>query len=184
MLVALIILSYLKENTGAINKIMLDYSCNQSLSYKKSFASTKLPNKIKLHINLYIIGCPFSMYKIIIMYTEILSYSKATNICLMENNPDVKTAFISSLLHAIFACNRLLFLKIFSNLVHFLPNFQIFALFHIFPLFSEKPHTCPYFLELALDNLLKFKNIYLLFNNLKSARLFRFLHHQALLIYK
>ena len=61
MLVALIILSYLKENTGAINKIMLDFSYNQSFSYKKSFASTKLPNKIKLHINLYIIGYPFSM---------------------------------------------------------------------------------------------------------------------------
>ena len=29
-----------------------------------------------------------------------------------------------------------------------------------------------------------FKNIYLLFNNLKSAKHFGFLHHQALLIYK
>ena len=74
-----------------------DYSCNQNLSYKKSFASTKLWNKIKLHINLYIMGCPFSMYTIISMYTEILSYSRATNICWMEN-PDDKRAFSSSLL--------------------------------------------------------------------------------------
>ena len=118
-----------KSNTGAINKIMLDkwdYSCNQNLSCKNSFASTKLWNKIKLHINLYIMGCTFSMYTVISMYTEILSYSRATNICWMENNPDGKRAFSSSLLRAIAARNHLPFLKIFSNLVHFCANFQIF----------------------------------------------------------
>ena len=109
-----------------------DYSCNQNLSYKKSFASTKLWNKIKLHINLYIMGCPFSMYTIISMYTEILSYSRATNICWMENNPDGKRAFSSSLLCAIVAHNHLPFFKIFSNIVHFCPNFQIFFLFLTF----------------------------------------------------
>ena len=30
----------------------------------------------------------FSMYTIISMYTEILSYSRATHICWMESNPD------------------------------------------------------------------------------------------------
>ena len=121
-----------KSNTGAINKIMLDqwdYSCNQNLSYKNSFASTKLWNKIKLHINLYIMGCPFSMYTIIIMYTEILSYSRATNIYWMENNRDGKRAFSSSLLRSLVALNHLPFFKIFSTLVHFCTNFQIFCPF-------------------------------------------------------
>ena len=135
MLVALIFLSELKANTGVINKIMLDkwdYSCNQNLSHKKSFASTKLWNKIKLLINLYIMGCPFSMYTIISMYTEILSYSRATNICWMENNPDGKRAFSSSLLSAIVARSHSTFSKMFSNLVHFRPNFQIFCPFSTF----------------------------------------------------
>ena len=109
-----------------------DYSCNQNLSYKKSFASTKLWNKIKLHINLYIMGCPFSMYTIISMYTEILSYSRATNICWMENNPDGKRAFSSSLLRAIVACNQLPFFKIFPSPVNFCPNLQIFCPFLTF----------------------------------------------------
>ena len=109
-----------------------DYSCNQNLSYKKSFASTKLWNKIKLHINLYIMDCPFSMYTIISMYTEILSCSRATNICWMENNPDGKRAFSSSLLSAIVARNYLPFFKIFSNLVHFCLDFQTFCHFLTF----------------------------------------------------
>ena len=114
---------------------MLDkwnYSCNQNLSYRKSFVSTKLWNKIKLHINLYIIGCPFIMYTIISMYTEILSYSKATNIYWMDNNPNGKRVFSSSLLRAIIAHNDLTFFKIFSNIVHFCPDFQIFCAFLTF----------------------------------------------------
>ena len=109
-----------------------DYSCNQNLSYEKNFTSTKFWNKIKLHINLYIMACPFNMYTIISMYTEILSYSRATNICWMENNPDGKRAFSSSLLRAIVAHSHLPFFKIFLNLVHFCPNFQIFCLFLTF----------------------------------------------------
>ena len=42
----------------------------------------------RLHINLYIMGRPFSMWTIIGLYTEILSYSRASYICWMENNPD------------------------------------------------------------------------------------------------
>ena len=135
MLVAFIFLSDLKANTGAINKIMLDkwdYSWNQNLSYKKSFASAKLWNKIKLHINLYIMDCLFSMYTIISMYTEILSNGKATKISWMENNPDGKRAFSSSLLSAIVTRNHLTLFKTFSNLVHFCPNFQIFCPFLTF----------------------------------------------------
>ena len=33
-------------------------------------------------------GRPFSMWTIIGLYTEILSYSRASYICWMENNPD------------------------------------------------------------------------------------------------
>ena len=125
-----------------------DYSCNQNLSYKNFFASTKLWNKIKLHINLYIMGSPFSSYTIIRMYTEILSYSRATNIFWMENNTDGKRAFSSSLLRATVACSHLPFFKILSSLVHFCPNFQIFCPFlTFFCLFSGKSHACPYFLE-------------------------------------
>ena len=122
-----------------------DYSCNQILSYKKSFASTKLWNKIKVHVNLYIMGCPFSIYTIISMYTEILSYSRANNICWMENNPDGKRALSSSLLRAIVAHNHLPFFKIFSNLIHLCLNFQIICsllIFFLFFCFSRKSHTC------------------------------------------
>ena len=132
---------------------MLDkwsYSCNQNISYKKSFASTKLWNKMKLHINLYIMGCPSSMYIIISMYTEILSHSRATNICWKENNPDGKRAFSSSLLHAIVARSHLPFFKnIFKSCI-FLSKFSnILAFFNISLSFCffRKSRACPYFLE-------------------------------------
>ena len=45
--------------------------------------------------------------------------------------------------------HQLLFFKIFSNFVHFCPNFQIFIPFcsfkNIFNPFSELLHACPYF---------------------------------------
>ena len=69
-----------------MNKIMLDkweYNCNKNLSYKR-FASSKLWNKIKTTYKPLHKGLSTSMYTIISMYTEILSYS----ICWMENNPD------------------------------------------------------------------------------------------------
>ena len=102
-----------------------DYSCNQNLSFKKSFASTKLSNKSKLYIELYIMGCPFSMYTIISMYKEISSYSRATNICWMEKNTDGKRDFSSSLLRAIVERNHLFHFKILSNLVYSFLNSQI-----------------------------------------------------------
>ena len=60
-------------------------------------------------------------------------------------------AFSSSSSSAIITHNHLPFLKIFSNLVHFCPNFQIFCPFlsflTFFCPFSEKSHTRPYFIE-------------------------------------
>ena len=57
-------------------------------------------------------------------------------------------AYSSSLLHMIIACNHLPLFKIFSNFIHFCPNFQIFSPFSRFTCpFSEKSHPCPYFLE-------------------------------------
>ena len=65
-------------------------------------------------------------------------------------------AFSSSLLHAITTRNHLPFYKIFSNLIHFCPNFEIFCPFlTFFPLFSGKSHARPNFLEQTLANLLK-----------------------------
>ena len=57
---------------------------------------------------------------------------------------------------AIVARSHLPFFKIFLNLVHFWPNFQIFYPFlTFFYLFFGKSHALPYFLEWALGNLLK-----------------------------
>ena len=60
----------------------------------KSFLSKKFcfkqnfETRLRLHINLYIIGRPFNIWKIISMYTEMLLQSRATHICRMEKNPD------------------------------------------------------------------------------------------------
>ena len=63
---------------------------------------------------------------------------------------------------AIIACNHLPFFKIFSNFVHFCPNFKYFthiscAYLHIsvcahFCPFHEKSNAYPYFLEYALTS--------------------------------
>ena len=46
-----------------------------------------------------------------------------------EANSGINRAYSSSLLHAIIACNHLPLFKIFSNFVHFHPNFQILPKF-------------------------------------------------------
>ena len=71
----------------------------------------------------------------------------------------VPTTFPSSLLSELISHNHLPFFKIFSNFVHFCPNFHIFFPFLLFfnffffspffVLFSEKSHVCLYFLEQA-----------------------------------
>ena len=114
------------------------------------FASIKLWNKIKLHVNLYIMGCPFSMYTIISMYTETLSYSRATNICWMENNPDGKGAFSSSLRRGIVTHNHLPFFTTFANLVHFCPNFHILPFLNIFWPFLWKITCMPLLSRIGL----------------------------------
>ena len=105
-------------------------------------------------------GRPFSTYTITSMYIEILSYSIVTNNCWMENNPDGKSTFSSSLFRAIVAPNHLAFFKILSNLVHFCLNFQIFlplfdSFFFFVVVFFCKMTCIPDFLEYVLGNLLK-----------------------------
>ena len=75
-------------------------------------------------------------------------------------------AFSSSLLRAIIARNHLLFFKIFSNFVHFCPNFQIFCPFLTFFLSWPSrisPNRC------FSVNFVKFLRIHFLQNN--SGRL-------------
>ena len=103
-------------------------------------------------------GRPFRTDTITSMYIEILSCSIVTNNCWMENNPDGKSTFSSSLFRAIVAPNHLAFFKILSNLVHFCLNFQIFCpfltVFFVVVFFCKM--TCiPDFLEYVLGNLLK-----------------------------
>ena len=58
-------------------------------------------------------------------------------------------AYSTSLSRAIIARNHLPFFKIFSNFIHFCPNFQIIcSSLPFFCPFSEKSHACPYFLEI------------------------------------
>ena len=65
-----------------------DYSYNHNFSYQKFLLTPNFETRLRLHINFYIIGRPFNVYTFCNLYTEILSYSKATNICEMGNNPD------------------------------------------------------------------------------------------------
>ena len=59
-------------------------------------------------------------------------------------------AYSSGLLRAIIACNHLPFFKIFSNFVHFCPNFQIFSPFFALFFLKNRTHALT-FLEKALD---------------------------------
>ena len=56
----------------------------------------------------------------------------------------ITKAYSGCFMHATLARMRLPFFKIFSNFVHFCPNFTIFCPF------SEKSHLCPFFLQQAL----------------------------------
>ena len=64
----------------------------------------------------------------------------------MENNPGGNKAFSSSLLHAITTRNHLPFFKMFSNLIYFCPNFEIFC-----PFLTFFP---PFFWKIARTSLL------------------------------
>ena len=79
MLVVLIFLSQLKVKTEAINKIMLELLLANGIIVairifliKKVLPQPNFETRSGLHINLYIMGCPFSMYIIISMHTDVI----------------------------------------------------------------------------------------------------------------
>ena len=79
MLVVLIFLLQLKVKTEAINKIMLELLIVNGIIVsirifliKKVSLQLNFETRSRLHINLYIMGHPFSMCIIISMHTEIL----------------------------------------------------------------------------------------------------------------
>ena len=79
MLVVLIILSQLKVKTEAINKIMLELLIVNGIIVairifliKKVSLQPNFETRSRLHINLYIMGRPSSMYIIISMYTDLI----------------------------------------------------------------------------------------------------------------
>ena len=79
MLVVLIFLSQLKVKTEAINKIMLELLIVNGIIVairifliKKVSLQPNFETRSRLHINLYIMGRPFSMYIIISMHTNLI----------------------------------------------------------------------------------------------------------------
>ena len=79
MLVVLIFLSQLKVKTEAINKIMLELLIVNEIIVaitifliKKVSLQPNFETRSRLHINLYIMGRPSSMYIIISMYTDLI----------------------------------------------------------------------------------------------------------------
>ena len=79
MLVVLIFLSQLKVKTEAINKIMLELLIVNGIIVairifliKKVSLQPNFETRSRLHINLYIMGRPSSMYIIISMYTDLI----------------------------------------------------------------------------------------------------------------
>ena len=79
MLVVLIFLSQLKVKTEAINKIMLELLIVNGIIVairiffiKKVLLQPNFETRSRLHINLYIMGRPSSMYIIISMYTDLI----------------------------------------------------------------------------------------------------------------
>ena len=71
--------SQLKVKTEAINKIMLELLLANGIIVairifliKKVLPQPNFETKSRLHINLYIMGCPFSMYIIISMHTDVI----------------------------------------------------------------------------------------------------------------
>ena len=81
-------LSQLKVKAEAINKIMLELVIINRvivtiriLLIKKVLLQPNFETRSRLHMNFCIMGRPFSMYIVISIRTEILSYSRATHIC-------------------------------------------------------------------------------------------------------
>ena len=75
-----------QENNVGVSNYKWNYSCTQNPPYqKKGSLQTNFETRSRLHINLFVIRHPFSMYIIITMHAENLSYNRATHIC--ENCP-------------------------------------------------------------------------------------------------
>ena len=79
MFVVLIFLLQLKVKTEAINKIMLELLIVNGIIVairifliKKVSLQPNFETRSRLHINLYIMGRPFSMYIIISIYTDLI----------------------------------------------------------------------------------------------------------------
>ena len=79
MLVVFLFSSQLKVKTEAINKIMLELLVVNRIIVairifliKKVLLQPNFETRSRLHINLYIMGCPFSMYIIISMHTDLI----------------------------------------------------------------------------------------------------------------
>ena len=79
MLVVLIFLLQLKAKTEAINKIMLELIIVNGIIVamrifliKKVSLQPNFETRSRLHINLYIMGCPFGMYIIVSMHTDLI----------------------------------------------------------------------------------------------------------------
>ena len=72
-------------------------------------------------------------------HSKIRGIRKVHGIITKPNKPNGVKAYSRSLLHFIIAHNHLLFFTIFSNFVHFCPNFQILSPFSTF--------LCPFFLK-------------------------------------
>ena len=79
MLVVLIFLSQLNVKTEAINKITLQLLIVNGIIVairifliKKVSLQPNFETKSRLHIKLYIMGCPFGMYIIISMRTDLI----------------------------------------------------------------------------------------------------------------
>ena len=68
----------------------------------------------------------------------------------------VSRAYSSCFIHALVACIRLLFFKLFSNFVHICPNFQIFCSFFVLSCpFSEKNTCMPLLSRIGTGRILK-----------------------------
>ena len=79
MLIVVIFLSQLKVKTETINKMMLEIQIVNGIIVairisliKKVSLQPSFETRSKLHINIYIMGRPFSMYIIISMHTDLI----------------------------------------------------------------------------------------------------------------
>ena len=124
---------------------------SKSILIKKVLLQPNFETRSRMHINLCTTSRPFSMYTCISMYTEILFYSRATNICCIENIPYGHM------------------LKVLAYLLLYLESNQVIILWKV--LKRNKKNQKPNFL-LSLLTLFKFclhlKTFFVIFSSYKS----------------